>query len=212
MSHHSTPHRPQQGERRVPASASARLGGGSGNSSPHMHPQSNSAARAALQASALGAARESGSARLSGRGGEESDDYYVYGEDPARQLFQSPSVGGGGKGSRALTSREVAEQDELKTLFSRARHVYIRVLLAVCACVRMSRTQRGSDATRRRAPAFRWRRKACDRLDMRRRRGVGRHRREAAAQTCSRLLPWRVQPCPDAGRRGDGGCRRRSGR
>ena len=141
MSHHSTPHRPQQGERRVPASASARLGGGSGNMSPHMHPESNSAARAALQASALGAARESGSARLSGRGLEESDDYHVYGEDPARQLFQSPGVGGGGKGSRALTSREVAEQDELKTLFSRARHVYIRVLLAVCACVRMSRPQ-----------------------------------------------------------------------
>lgn len=114
--------------------------------SPHMHPESNSAARAALQASALGAARESGSARRSGRGLEESDDYHVYGEDPARQLFQSqsPGVGGGGKGSRALTSREVAEQDELKTLFSRARHVYIRVLLAVCACVRMSRTQRAN--------------------------------------------------------------------
>ena len=124
MSHHSTPHRPQQGERRVPASASARLGGGSGNMSPHMHPQSNSAARAALQASALGAAGESGSARRSGRGVEESDDYHVYGEDPARQLFQSPGVGGGGRGSRALTSREVAEQDELKTLFSRARHVH----------------------------------------------------------------------------------------
>ena len=108
--------------------------------SPHMHPESNSAARAALQASALGAARESGSARRSGRGLEESDDYHVYGEDPARQLFQSPGVGGGGKGSRALTSREVAAQDELKTLFSRARHVYPCAVGSLCLCANVPDT------------------------------------------------------------------------